>query len=157
MTPSISEGHVTSCPKINLLYKDDYVSLDIEQVAVRSSMPAGTDAAHWSRADPRQSGLRHPRHGEAGGRRTSRSAKGRRHRNSTRHPGTFLISILVDLRQAQLVRSTRGRHGGYTLARAAEEITLADIIRALDGPLANIRETSLVISSIPALPQRSSR
>jgi Rrf2 family protein len=58
-------------------------------------------------------------------------------------PAPFLHSILTDLRQAQLVRSTRGRHGGYTLARAAEEITLADVIRALEGPLANIRDTSL--------------
>jgi Rrf2 family protein len=41
------------------------------------------------------------------------------------------------------VRSTRGRHGGYILARAADEITLADVIRALEGPLANIHDTSL--------------
>lgn len=58
-------------------------------------------------------------------------------------PAPFLLSILTDLRQAQLVRSTRGRHGGYTLARAAEEITLADVIRALEGPLANIHDTNL--------------
>lgn len=58
-------------------------------------------------------------------------------------PAPFLLSILTDLRQAQLVRSTRGRYGGYTLARAAEEITLADVIRALEGPLANIHDTNL--------------
>ena len=58
-------------------------------------------------------------------------------------PAPFLLSILTDLRQAHLVRSARGRHGGYTLARAAEKITLADVIRALEGPLANIRDTSL--------------
>lgn len=57
-------------------------------------------------------------------------------------PTPFLLSILTDLRQAQLVRSTRGRHGGYTLARAADDITLADIIRAVEGPLANVRDTS---------------
>jgi Rrf2 family protein len=58
-------------------------------------------------------------------------------------PAPFLISILTDLRQAQLVRSARGRHGGYILAREADAITLADVIRALEGPLANIRDTSL--------------
>ncbi|MGH3751343.1 MAG: RrF2 family transcriptional regulator [Pseudonocardiaceae bacterium] len=58
-------------------------------------------------------------------------------------PAPFLLTILTDLRQAQLVRSTRGRHGGYLLARAADEITLADVIRALEGQLANIRDTSL--------------
>ena len=58
-------------------------------------------------------------------------------------PAPFLLSILADLRQAQLVRSARGRHGGYILARTAEEITLADVIRALEGPLANIHDTSL--------------
>lgn len=41
------------------------------------------------------------------------------------------------------MRSTRGRRGGYALARAAKDITLADIIRALEGPLANIRDASL--------------
>jgi Rrf2 family protein len=58
-------------------------------------------------------------------------------------PVPFLVSILTDLRQAQLVRSARGRHGGYILARAADAITLADVIRAIEGPLANIRDTSL--------------
>jgi Rrf2 family protein len=58
-------------------------------------------------------------------------------------PAPFLLTILTDLRQAQLVRSTRGRHGGYILARAADAITLADVIRALEGRLANIRDTDL--------------
>jgi Rrf2 family protein len=55
----------------------------------------------------------------------------------------FVLAILGDLRRAHLVRSHRGRAGGYTLARPAAEITVADIARAIEGPLANIRDVSL--------------
>ena len=51
-------------------------------------------------------------------------------------PPKFLESILNDLRRAGLLRSQRGAEGGYRLARTAKEITVADIIRPLDGPLA---------------------
>jgi Rrf2 family protein len=54
-------------------------------------------------------------------------------------PPNFLENILADLRNAGLVASKRGADGGYWLARAADEITLADVIRAVDGPLANVR------------------
>ncbi len=54
-------------------------------------------------------------------------------------PPRFRGAILADLRRAQLVASRRGADGGYRLARPAEEITLADVIRALDGPLAEVR------------------
>jgi Rrf2 family protein len=54
-------------------------------------------------------------------------------------PLNFLENILVDLRNAGLVASKRGADGGYWLARPADEITLADVIRAVDGPLANVR------------------
>ena len=54
-------------------------------------------------------------------------------------PPKFLENILGDLRHARIVRSQRGAEGGYWLARPAEEITLADIIRAVDGPLVGIR------------------
>jgi Rrf2 family protein len=54
-------------------------------------------------------------------------------------PSNFLENILGDLRNAGLVASRRGADGGYWLARPAEEINLADIIRAVDGPLANVR------------------
>ena len=54
-------------------------------------------------------------------------------------PPKFLESILNDLRRAGLLRSQRGAEGGYRLARAAKEITVADIIRPLDGPLAEVR------------------
>jgi Rrf2 family protein len=54
-------------------------------------------------------------------------------------PQKFLENILADLRHAGLVRSQRGAEGGYWLARAPAEITVADIIRAVDGPLASVR------------------
>ncbi len=54
-------------------------------------------------------------------------------------PLNFLENILLDMRQAGLVRSQRGREGGYWLARAPEEITVADVIRAVEGPLATVR------------------
>ena len=54
-------------------------------------------------------------------------------------PQKFLENILGDLRQAGIVRSQRGAEGGYWLARPAPEITVADIIRAVDGPLASVR------------------
>jgi Rrf2 family protein len=54
-------------------------------------------------------------------------------------PVKFLENIMSDLRNAGLVRSQRGAEGGYWLARAAEQIELAQVIRAVDGPLANVR------------------
>ncbi|MHB8467372.1 MAG: RrF2 family transcriptional regulator [Acidimicrobiales bacterium] len=54
-------------------------------------------------------------------------------------PVKFLENILLDLRRAGLVASQRGAEGGYRLSRAADSITLADVIRAVDGPIANVR------------------
>ena len=54
-------------------------------------------------------------------------------------PPKFLESILNDLRRAALLRSQRGADGGYRLARPASAITVADVIRPLDGPLAEVR------------------
>ena len=54
-------------------------------------------------------------------------------------PIKFLENILSELRHAGLVASQRGAEGGYALARPAAEIRLADVIRAVDGPLANVR------------------
>src|SRR5439155_7237453 len=54
-------------------------------------------------------------------------------------PLKFLENIMTDLRQGGLVRSQRGADGGYWLARPAEEITLAHVIRTVEGPLANVR------------------
>ena len=55
-------------------------------------------------------------------------------------PPKYLENLLVDLRRARLVASQRGVNGGYRLARAASAITLADVIRAIDGPLAGVRD-----------------
>jgi Rrf2 family protein len=65
--------------------------------------------------------------------------KGERLAQAQQIPANFLENILSDLRNAGLVASKRGAEGGYWLARPAEEITIADVIRAVDGPLANVR------------------
>ena len=54
-------------------------------------------------------------------------------------PPKFLENILGDLRHARLIRSQRGAEGSYWLARPAEEISVADIVRAVEGPLATVR------------------
>jgi Rrf2 family protein len=54
-------------------------------------------------------------------------------------PPKYLENILLQMRRAGLVRGQRGPEGGYVLARPAGEISLADVIRAVDGPLANVR------------------
>ncbi len=54
-------------------------------------------------------------------------------------PRKFAESILAQLRRAGLVRSVRGADGGYHLARPAAQISLGSIIRAVDGPLAEVR------------------
>ena len=54
-------------------------------------------------------------------------------------PAKFLESILLQLRRAGIVQAQRGPEGGYRLVRPADAISLADVIRAIDGPLANIR------------------
>jgi Rrf2 family protein len=54
-------------------------------------------------------------------------------------PLRFLENILGDMRQAGLVRSQRGAEGGYWLAKEPKQISVADVIRAVEGPLAAIR------------------
>jgi Rrf2 family protein len=54
-------------------------------------------------------------------------------------PLRFLENILGELKHAGLVASQRGQEGGYWLAKPADEITLAEIIRAVEGPLASVR------------------
>jgi Rrf2 family protein len=54
-------------------------------------------------------------------------------------PQKFLENILLDLRHAELVTSRRGVEGGYALARPASEISVADVIRAVEGPIATVR------------------
>lgn len=54
-------------------------------------------------------------------------------------PLSFLENILTQLRTAGIVRSQRGPDGGYWLARPAKELTLAEVIRAVEGPLVGVR------------------
>jgi Rrf2 family protein len=54
-------------------------------------------------------------------------------------PLKFLENILAELRHAGIVQSQRGAEGGYWLAVPPSEVTLADVIRVVDGPLANVR------------------
>jgi len=55
-------------------------------------------------------------------------------------PVKFLLNILSELKHSHIVASHRGADGGYSLARPPEDITLADVIRAVEGPLANVHE-----------------
>lgn len=58
-------------------------------------------------------------------------------------PPQFLVDILTNLRTDRLVRSHRGREGGYELARPGSEISIADVLRCIDGPLASVRDIGL--------------
>jgi Rrf2 family protein len=70
---------------------------------------------------------------------TDRPTKGDAIAKAQSIPLKFLENILADLRHAGIVTSRRGADGGYWLARPADEITVADIIRAVEGPLASVR------------------
>lgn len=54
-------------------------------------------------------------------------------------PLKFLESILLQLRRGGIVTAQRGPEGGYRLAKRADQISLAEVIRVIDGPLANVR------------------
>jgi Rrf2 family protein len=54
-------------------------------------------------------------------------------------PLNFLENILGELRHAGIVRSHRGAEGGFRLAKPADQLTIADVIRAVEGPLASVR------------------
>jgi Rrf2 family cysteine metabolism transcriptional repressor len=51
-------------------------------------------------------------------------------------PRAYLEQLVISLRDADLVHSTRGAHGGYELTRAPEEIVMSEVLRALEGPIA---------------------
>jgi Rrf2 family protein len=72
-------------------------------------------------------------------------------------PLNFLENILGELRHAGLVRSHRGAEGGFRLAKPAAEISVADVIRAVEGPLASVRgappEESTYPGASEALPR----
>lgn len=65
--------------------------------------------------------------------------KAERIANAQEIPLNFLENILGELRHAGIVRSYRGAEGGFRLAKPAAEISVADIIRAVEGPLASVR------------------
>jgi Rrf2 family protein len=71
-------------------------------------------------------------------------------------PGKFLETIMTHLRRSNIVRSQRGPDGGFWLARPASEISLADIIRAIDGQFLNVHgdPSENVTYPGPAEPQR---
>ena len=65
--------------------------------------------------------------------------KGERISDAQKIPLRFLENILGELKHAGLVQSQRGADGGYWLSRPAEEVTIAEIIRSVEGPLASIK------------------
>jgi Rrf2 family protein len=69
-------------------------------------------------------------------------------------PLQFLEQIMLELKRAGLVQTKRGARGGYWLARPADEVTVADVIRAVEGPLANIHDLSPEETSYPGPAER---
>ena len=68
--------------------------------------------------------------------------KGERLATAQDIPLQFLEHILLELKHARLIQARRGARGGYWLARPPDEVTVADVIRAVEGPLANIHEAA---------------
>jgi Rrf2 family protein len=68
-----------------------------------------------------------------------RLIKGERISRAQGIPLKFLENILIDLRHAGIVHAQRGAEGGYRLARPSEDVTLGEVIRAVEGPLASVR------------------
>jgi Rrf2 family protein len=66
-------------------------------------------------------------------------------------PSRFLAQLLAELRRAELVASGRGYSGGYWLAVPAEQITVADIARVIDGPLADVHGMSPEVFGAPGV------
>ena len=67
--------------------------------------------------------------------------KGERLAEAQDIPFQFLEHILLELKHAGLVRARRGAKGGYWLARPPEEITIADLVRAVEGPIAHVQSS----------------
>ena len=65
--------------------------------------------------------------------------KGERVAETQDIPLSFLENILIEMRHAGIVRSQRGRDGGYWLAKDPADVSVADVIRAVEGPLATVR------------------
>jgi Rrf2 family protein len=75
--------------------------------------------------------------------------KGEQLAEAQKIPLQFLEHILLDLKRHELVKAKRGVRGGYWLARKPGEITVADVIRAVEGPLANIHDISPEATQYP--------
>jgi Rrf2 family protein len=67
--------------------------------------------------------------------------KGERLAEAQEIPLQFLEHILLELKHHGIVRARRGAKGGYWLARPAEEVTIADVVRAVEGPIADVQST----------------
>ena len=67
--------------------------------------------------------------------------KGERLAEAQDIPLQFLEHILLELKHAGIVRARRGAKGGYWLARPADEVTIADIVRAVEGPIAHVQSS----------------
>jgi Rrf2 family protein len=80
--------------------------------------------------------------------------KGERLADAQDIPLQFLEHILLELKHARLERAKRGAHGGYWLARPPEEIMVADVIRAVEGPLANIQDSAPEATEYPGPAER---
>lgn len=80
--------------------------------------------------------------------------KGERIAQAQGIPLKFLENILLELRHHGLVQSQRGAEGGYWLARPADEINLADVMRAVEGPLANVRGVRPEMTEFPGAAAR---
>ncbi len=65
--------------------------------------------------------------------------KGERLADSQDIPLQFLEHILLDLKHSGIVRARRGAKGGYWLAKPSEEVSIADVIRAVEGPIAHVQ------------------
>ncbi len=65
--------------------------------------------------------------------------KGERLAEAQDIPLQFLEHILLELKHAGIVRARRGAKGGYWLAKPADEVTIADVVRAVEGPIAHVQ------------------
>ena len=75
--------------------------------------------------------------------------KGERLAEAQDIPLQFLEHILLELKHAGIVRARRGAKGGYWLARPADEVTVADIVRAVEGPIAHVQSTPPEYDRVP--------
>jgi Rrf2 family protein len=67
--------------------------------------------------------------------------KGERLADAQDIPLQFLEHILLEMKHHGIVRARRGAKGGYWLARPADEVTIADVVRAVEGPIADVQST----------------